>query len=280
MTLHFKCRGGLYPRSNIERYGVPDDKVSWSSEYEDYKPPNHTASSVHGKPWADSNIGEPGFKPLWNSVDGKVNRVSYMGKYAIQNGFPLNPIGRTGISGRGVLGRWGPNHAADPVVTRWKRLESGEIENDGSSKPILQFVAIKRRDTGEWALPGGMVDPGEKMSATAVREFQEEATNSLLMDEEEKEAWMEKFKNFFNDGDVVYKGYIDDPRNTDNAWMESIAYNFHDNSGSTVGALKLHAGDDAVGVRWVDITPDIKLYASHKDIVMEVMNKHLTNLSK
>lgn len=50
-------------------------------------------------------------------------------------------------------------------------------------RPILQFVAIKRRDTGEWALPGGMVDPGEKMSATAVREFQEEATNSLLMDE-------------------------------------------------------------------------------------------------
>lgn len=58
MTLHFKCRGGLYPRSNIERYVVPDDKVSWSSKYEDYKPPNHTASSVHGKPWADPNIGK------------------------------------------------------------------------------------------------------------------------------------------------------------------------------------------------------------------------------
>lgn len=29
-----------------------------------------------------------------------------------------NPIGRTGMIGRGLLGRWGPNHAADPVVTR------------------------------------------------------------------------------------------------------------------------------------------------------------------
>ena len=29
-----------------------------------------------------------------------------------------NPVGRTGIRGRGCLGRWGPNHAADPIVTR------------------------------------------------------------------------------------------------------------------------------------------------------------------
>lgn len=29
-----------------------------------------------------------------------------------------NPRGRTGLSGRGLLGRWGPNHAADPIVTR------------------------------------------------------------------------------------------------------------------------------------------------------------------
>lgn len=45
----------------------------------------------------------------------------------------------------------------------------------------MQFVAVQRRDTREWALPGGMVDPGERVGATAIREFQEEATNSLLM---------------------------------------------------------------------------------------------------
>lgn len=56
-----------------------------------------------------------------------------MGQYNIVNGYPLNPMGRTGISGRGVLGRWGPNHAADPVVTRWKRHENGEVEKDPSS---------------------------------------------------------------------------------------------------------------------------------------------------
>lgn len=29
----------------------------------------------------------------------------------------------------------------------------------------------------------------------------------------------------------VFKGYVDDPRNTDNAWMETVAVNFHDDSG-------------------------------------------------
>lgn len=73
----------------------------------------------------------------------------------------------------------------------------------------------------------------------------------------------------------VYSGYVDDPRNTDNAWLETVAYNFHDHDGSTVGGLKLNAGDDAVGVCWVDITPNIELYASHKDIVSEVYKRLL-----
>lgn len=42
----------------------------------------------------------------------------------------MNPVGRTGISGRGVLGRWGPNHAADPVVTRWKKQADGKMDTD------------------------------------------------------------------------------------------------------------------------------------------------------
>ena len=77
---------------------------------------------------------------------------------------PLNIRGRTGLKGRGVLGKWGPNHAADPIVTRWKRDSGGgEVANDAESgKPILQFVSIQRRDTKEWAIPGGMVDPGEQ----------------------------------------------------------------------------------------------------------------------
>ena len=69
---------------------------------------------------------------------------------------PLNVRGRTGLTGRGVLGRYGPNHAVDPIVTRWKTHPEGGIIHDKiSSRPVLQFVAVQRRDTNEWALPGG-----------------------------------------------------------------------------------------------------------------------------
>ena len=49
----------------------------------------------------------------------QVNRASHEGEYLVDvNNRPLNIRGRTGLRGRGVLGKWGPNHAADPVVTR------------------------------------------------------------------------------------------------------------------------------------------------------------------
>lgn len=40
------------------------------------------------------------------------------------------------------------------------------------------MVAIQRRDNLMWAIPGGMVDAGEKATATLKREFTEEALNS------------------------------------------------------------------------------------------------------
>lgn len=39
------------------------------------------------------------------------------------------------------------------------------------------MVAIQRRDNSMWAIPGGMVDSGEKVTNTLKREFIEEALN-------------------------------------------------------------------------------------------------------
>lgn len=126
-----------------------------------------------------------------------------------------------------------------------------------------------------------MVDPGEKISATLKREFGEEALNSLQKSPEEK-AELEKqlHKLFSQEHFVVYRGYVDDPRNTDNAWMETEAVNYHDETGETMDNLPLEAGDDAGVVKWVDISEDLKLYASHNYFIKLVTDKREAHWSE
>ncbi|CAL1535414.1 unnamed protein product [Lymnaea stagnalis] len=264
--LHFKCRNGLYPRSDKQRTHVPDDKVDWKIPFNDYKPVYYTSASVLKKPeWADDEAIKES-SPKWNALDGNIDRRSHQGHYELEEGLPRNPIGRTGVSGRGCLGRWGPNHAADPIVTRWKM--EGKSHMQKGKKNILQFIAIQRKDNKEWAVPGGMVDPGEAVSETLIREFGEEALNLLDVSAQEKKKFEADLKEFFmRKGELIYKGYVDDPRNTDNAWMETVAMNFHDEEGTGVAKFALHAGSDAEGVKWMDVDSSLQLYASHRDFI-------------
>ncbi|KAK6737888.1 hypothetical protein RB195_020159 [Necator americanus] len=244
--IHKKCRvtDAPYLRSNgVYRFNVPDEKVPWAVEFPDYNPPDYTDPSTLSRKWADPEPTSGEFK--WNSMDGKINRVSFVCDYSLDTSSrPINPMGRTGLRGRGVLGRWGPNHAADPLVTR---LKNGK----------LQFVAIKRGDTGEWAIPGGMVDAGEQVSETLKREFSEETLGGKVRSELEQ-LWKK--------GRELYRGYVDDHRNTDNAWMETTCVNFHDASG-LLDKVELQAGDDAVNVRWINVDSNEPLYASHTDFI-------------
>ena len=107
--------------------------------------------------------------------------------------------GRTGLSGRGLLGKWGPNHAADPIVTRWREGER-----------VLEMVAVQRADAGEWAIPGGMVEAERVVSAQVKKEFEEEcfAGDSKEHGEENRK----RLEWIFHRGVEVYRGYyVDDP---------------------------------------------------------------------
>ena len=61
----------------------------------------------------------------------------------------------------------------------------------------------------------------------------------------------------------MYAGYIADPRNTDNAWVETVAVNFHDESGTAFGRVQLQAGDDASAVAWTDALSSVQLHPCH-----------------
>jgi ADP-ribose pyrophosphatase len=283
-TLHSKARGIgpdgkplAYPSSEVQKAAVPDASVSWDIDFPAYAPVDYLAPSVaKGPVWADKPDAS-GCK--FGEVDGNVDRTSFeAGGYRIdpKTQRPLNPRGRTGMTNRGLLGRWGPNHAADPIVTRW--AEGGAP----GGKRVLEFVAIRRNDGGGWAIPGGMVEPGDTVSATLKKEFGEEALNSMTKDKNATAAMEAAVDELFKDGRVVYKGYVDDPRNTDNAWMETCAYHFHaeDRAGepNPLHKLTLAAGDDAGAVAWTAITADLKLYASHKDYVMAVAKEMKADL--
>ncbi|XP_043567778.1 ADP-ribose pyrophosphatase, mitochondrial-like isoform X1 [Chiloscyllium plagiosum] len=275
--IHVKARSSPYPGSQVQRFTVPDSYVSWSLAWPEYEPVDYTAGSVQASPeWADPDFrktGQSEHGPKFNALDGKIDRRSYLGCYELdEDKLPQNPMGRTGITSRGLLGKWGPNHAADPIVTRWKREAGEKVIHEQSGKPILQFVTIKRKDCGEWAIPGGMVDDGELVSVTLKREFGEEALDSLAASTSEKNRLRRLFQSIFSkeNSKEVYAGYVDDPRNTDNAWVETVAINFHDETGDSVGQLDLHSGDDAGSVQWADIDQNLQLYATHSHFLKSV----------
>lgn len=245
IPLHIKSRTEIF-EGYPNRSPVPDDKVSWSVPFIEYKPTDFVLQKVLDnditkKPggWADPADFELAKKMRTPS--------SYEGPLKLDaRGRPLNPRGRTGLEGRGVLGKWGANFAADPIVTR-TNPQTGELE----------MMAILR-DNGEWAIPGGMADKGEDTSETLRREFKEETGVDLDM----------------SDAEEIYKGYVDDPRNTDNVWMETIAKHKHVSPG-IVAKMKPVAGDDARAVKWLPLTEENinKLYASHGDMVRRALAK-------
>ena len=72
----------------------------------------------------------------------------------------------------------------------------------------------------------------------------------------------------------VYRGYVDDPRTTDNAWMETTAFHFHCPP-EIAERLPLAAGDDAGKVMWLDVSMANsmyrELYGAHRALIDEAV---------
>ena len=74
--------------------------------------------------------------------------------------------------------------------------------------------------------------------------------------------------------------YVDDPRNTDHAWMETVAMHFHctPEMAALLENVGLRAGDDAAAVQWLEVGDHVeqytKLYANHKEFVDKVILTH------
>ncbi|XP_061023445.1 transient receptor potential cation channel subfamily M member 2 [Dama dama] len=257
---HVNARHLLYPSCSVLRFPVPNEKVPWETEFLMYNPPFYTADRKD-KDLVDpvGDALEPLFKISYNSVDGPLDRRSFHGVYAVRDGLPLNPMGRTGLRGRGDLSCFGPNHTLQPVITRWRRSLDGAICRK-SVKKMLEVLVVKRGPSEHWMLPGGSREPGEvlprKLKQVLRREF-----------------WS-SFESLLTQGMEVYKGYVDDPRNTDNAWIETVAVSIHfqDQSNMELKRLNSHlySCDEGMAIRWQVVDERIPLYDNHKAILQKV----------
>jgi 8-oxo-dGTP pyrophosphatase MutT (NUDIX family) len=118
-----------------------------------------------------------------------------------------------------------------------------------------------------------MVDPGEDSFDAAKREFLEEVFSLEDMNAEEGETLKKATDDVLKSNKVVYRGYVDDRRSTDNSWIETFAvlYLIEDKD-NPFNHLKFKAGSDAKGAEWVDIKSTLSLYASHGDLIKKVVD--------
>ncbi|XP_073087353.1 transient receptor potential cation channel subfamily M member 2 isoform X6 [Manis javanica] len=257
---HVHSRHLLYPNAPVTRFPVPNEKVPWETEFLIYEPLFYSAE------WTDKGPVDPmggTLEPLsgisFNAMDGSVDRRSFHGAYVVQDRLPLNPMGRTGLRGRGHLCCFGPNHTLQPVVTRWRRNQDGAICRKRVKK-MLEVLVVKQALSEHWALPGGSQEPGETLPRTLKQVLG-------------RECWP-CFRNLLAQGMEVYKGYVDDPRNTDNAWIETVAISIHFPNQSDVELKRLnchlHACDPETAIRWQAVDKCIPLHPSHKAILQKV----------
>ena len=113
-----------------------------------------------------------------------------------------------------------------------------------------------------------MVDDNEQVSAAVRREFTEEAGN--IADPEERAQFTAMCDALFAKGEVVYRGYVDEGRNTDHAWIETSVFHMHCPP-EIAKMLKLGAGDDAMAAMWFDIgLENPNLYPPHQEWIGKV----------
>lgn len=269
----------FYPKSNIARVKVPKTHADWTLPCPNYNPKYILHKSVVGQPWADSeNVTQ--YRHKFNTLDGDLDRRRsrrYTFAIELKTGRPLNPNGRTGICGRGLLGRWGPNHSSLLIVTRWFHNYDGTKQiMPSTGKALMEFVAVKFN--GQYFLPGGFVEPNESYMKRAQEEFLEEALNASSMPEKERASIAKHLEELYNDkAHFLYQGYIKDNRNTDNAWIEGCVSNLHDETRNELIAYHLKPGDGAEDAKWLMVHRDMNINPWHKEfmkVVADVHNAH------
>lgn len=241
----------LYPGTNVGPGVFVDRK--WEVDDLEYRPAAYTSPAVLSVTGGNANV-DPGLATImrpgammWNEMDTNfhppVDRRSHNGLYTLFEGIPLNPLGRTGFSGRGSLPRWGPNHVVVMAVTRTV-TEMGQ-------EPRVQVIAKKTKAGAQCALPSGVLPAGLKPENAApflmaVDLLAEHATSATA------EALAKAIGPVMGPaGYILKQEIVRDLRNTDNAWIEVFAAN-HNLKPELNTQLDTVLEETTSGLMWID----------------------------
>jgi hypothetical protein len=231
--MHQNCLSdGFKPREGVKeltpypaRFHLTETQARWDFPIENYKPTIHNDPSI---PTANVQVGSS------YEIQPSLNRTL------------KNPRGRTGMIGRGCLFNMGANQAIDVIITRFRGREFQMIvlqRNDGwipaSSNPSADAtVGSAERPKRVWAIPG-RIKRTSLWTADALATFEGKVVRLDVLKTDPK--LHQQFQNLFrNEGKRVgYRGYVDDPRNTDDAWVETEIFLFQCSEGTSLYLFSL-----------------------------------------
>ncbi|KRY86134.1 Mitochondrial-processing peptidase subunit alpha [Trichinella pseudospiralis] len=203
LFLHKHASEHKFPsETTIERLYVPESESRWKVKSEDYIPNDYTACPSN---WQCDPDNPKGIK--FNEIDGELDRRTFVKKkYKIgPDGRPLNPKGKTGISGRGALAYWGPNHAMMTIISRGKGNKEYYVMRSNRTTSVDAPFLI------------------EYVKKPMLQVFPPTLYQIVIGDMKEifpEAAILEALEKFYKESSIIYQGYYTDQKNTDNAWSE------------------------------------------------------------
>ncbi|XP_072541667.1 transient receptor potential cation channel subfamily M member 2 [Salminus brasiliensis] len=188
----------------------------------------------------------PYLPPIYNQQEPRDLDASALDSYR-------NPAGRTGMKGRGALKSLGPNYVVDPIITR---TEGG----------VLEFLAVWDPTAECWNFPGGPALPGEPLP--------ERLKTTLGVKRYQKiKAKMESAAGVKE----VFKGYVDDSRNTDNAWVETTVITVHIDWRSMLMGDGSEMGSWPEVLQWQDVSSKTPVCPYQQEALRLVAQLHHIN---
>ena len=164
---------------------------------------------------------------------------------------PINPYGPTGLGGLGLFTEWGPNHVADPIVITYD-----------NTRQIYQVLVIEIKDAFcIYSLPSGKPDTNKSISTTLTQELKDKT--NIILDTKSSQ--------------FIYSGYVNDARNTDNAWLETCVYLFNINQSQRLILLNVISSENSsISTKLIDIDDENEiyknLYTNHKEFIQMSLN--------